>query len=90
MYLIAFAAGWFLARLAREKAGLHVEARRRRRFPVLLHARHHSRRPPGLRFLLWHAVLGNDPWYPLKITDGGMSFHGGLIGVMVALADFCR
>jgi phosphatidylglycerol:prolipoprotein diacylglycerol transferase len=29
-----------------------------------------------------------DPLYPLKITDGGMSFHGGLIGVMVALAIF--
>ena len=30
----------------------------------------------------------SDPWYPFKITDGGMSFHGGLIGVMIALAIF--
>src|SRR5262245_32104604 len=26
-----------------------------------------------------------DPWYPLKIQDGGMSFHGGMIGVIVAM-----
>jgi len=31
-----------------------------------------------------------DPWYPLRITDGGMSFHGGLIGVLVALAWFAH
>jgi phosphatidylglycerol:prolipoprotein diacylglycerol transferase len=29
-----------------------------------------------------------DAWYPLKVMDGGMSFHGGLIGVLVALAIF--
>jgi phosphatidylglycerol:prolipoprotein diacylglycerol transferase len=30
----------------------------------------------------------NDPWYPLKIWEGGMSFHGGLLGVLAALAVF--
>jgi phosphatidylglycerol:prolipoprotein diacylglycerol transferase len=29
-----------------------------------------------------------DPWYPLKITEGGMSFHGGLLGAIVALTLF--
>ena len=29
-----------------------------------------------------------DLWYPLKIWEGGMSFHGGLIGVIVALTVF--
>ena len=29
-----------------------------------------------------------DKWYPLKVMDGGMSFHGGLIGVVTALAIF--
>jgi phosphatidylglycerol:prolipoprotein diacylglycerol transferase len=29
-----------------------------------------------------------DPLYPLKIWEGGMSFHGGLVGVMVAIAWF--
>lgn len=31
-----------------------------------------------------------DIWYPLRITDGGMSFHGGLLGVMIACAWFAR
>ncbi len=31
-----------------------------------------------------------DPLYLLKLWEGGMSFHGGLIGVMVALAIFAR
>jgi phosphatidylglycerol:prolipoprotein diacylglycerol transferase len=29
-----------------------------------------------------------DPWYPLKIWEGGMSFHGGFIGVALAFALF--
>jgi phosphatidylglycerol---prolipoprotein diacylglyceryl transferase len=29
-----------------------------------------------------------DPWYPLKIWEGGMSFHGGLLGVIVAITLF--
>jgi phosphatidylglycerol:prolipoprotein diacylglycerol transferase len=36
----------------------------------------------GLKF--WAA----DPWYPLKIWEGGMSFHGGLLGTLVAFALF--
>jgi len=29
--------------------------------------------------------LSSDPLYLFKITDGGMSFHGGLAGVMIAM-----
>lgn len=29
-----------------------------------------------------------DPWYPLKIWDGGMSFHGGMLGVIAAVSLF--
>ena len=29
--------------------------------------------------------LTSDPLYLFKITDGGMSFHGGLAGVMIAM-----
>jgi len=36
----------------------------------------------GLKF--W----AGDVWYPLKIWEGGMSFHGGLLGVAVAMALF--
>ncbi len=31
-----------------------------------------------------------DPLYLIKITEGGMSFHGGLVGVMVAMWWFGR
>ncbi|HUI59592.1 MAG TPA: prolipoprotein diacylglyceryl transferase, partial [Steroidobacteraceae bacterium] len=29
-----------------------------------------------------------DPLYPLKIWDGGMSFHGGMLGVILAVSLF--
>ena len=34
--------------------------------------------------------LADDPWYLLRIWEGGMSFHGGLIGVMLAMWWFGR
>lgn len=33
-----------------------------------------------------HEALARDPGYWYKIWQGGMSFHGGLVGVLVALA----
>jgi len=35
-------------------------------------------------------LLKSDWLYPLKIWQGGMSFHGGLLGVIVALILFAR
>jgi len=32
----------------------------------------------------WH----RDLWYPFKIWEGGMSFHGGLLGVIAAMTIF--
>src|SRR5258706_6763448 len=35
-------------------------------------------------WLFYHRVEGVEPWYePIAIWHGGMSFHGGLIGVAV-------
>lgn len=34
--------------------------------------------------------LANDPSWLLRVWEGGMSFHGGLLGVMVATAIFAR
>src|ERR1044072_6596774 len=88
MYLIAFAAGWFLARLRAKKPGSTWK-------PVDV--------DDFLFFCMLGTILGgrlgyvffygmqywaNDAWYAFKITNGGMSFHGGLIGVLVALAIF--
>jgi phosphatidylglycerol:prolipoprotein diacylglycerol transferase len=30
----------------------------------------------------------HNPWYPFEIWDGGMSFHGGLLGVILAMTLF--
>jgi phosphatidylglycerol:prolipoprotein diacylglycerol transferase len=88
MYLVGFAGGWFLARLRAKKPGSTWK-------PVDV--------DDFLFFCMLGTILGgrlgyvffyglsfwaNDPWYPLRITDGGMSFHGGLLGVIIALAIF--
>jgi phosphatidylglycerol:prolipoprotein diacylglycerol transferase len=36
------------------------------------------------------SVLANDPLYILRIWEGGMAFHGGLLGVLVAMLLFAR
>ncbi|PIE82621.1 MAG: prolipoprotein diacylglyceryl transferase [Cardiobacteriales bacterium] len=36
------------------------------------------------------AFWAHDIWYPLRITNGGMSFHGGLLGVIIACLLFAR
>ncbi len=40
-------------------------------------------------FYGWERLL-EDPWFALRIQEGGMSFHGGLIGVLLAAALFAR
>jgi phosphatidylglycerol:prolipoprotein diacylglycerol transferase len=40
-------------------------------------------------FYGWDQLLDN-PLFALRIWDGGMSFHGGLLGVIAAMAWFAR
>jgi phosphatidylglycerol:prolipoprotein diacylglycerol transferase len=40
-------------------------------------------------FYGWHELL-RDPLYIFRITEGGMSFHGGLTGVMIAMWLYAR
>jgi phosphatidylglycerol:prolipoprotein diacylglycerol transferase len=42
----------------------------------------------GYVFFYGMSYWAKDAWYPIKVWDGGMSFHGGLIGVMIAFAIF--
>ena len=44
----------------------------------------------GYVFFYGFDNLKADPLYIVKITEGGMSFHGGLAGVMVAMWLFAR
>ncbi len=89
MYLVAFTAGWILARLRARKPGSTWKPADVDDFMfacmlgTIIGGRLGYVFFYGLSF--WTA---ENPWYPLKVWDGGMSFHGGLIGVMIALAIF--
>jgi phosphatidylglycerol:prolipoprotein diacylglycerol transferase len=45
-----------------------------------------------LGYVLFYGLdsLLQDPWFLFRITQGGMSFHGGLLGVIVAMWWFGR
>lgn len=45
-----------------------------------------------LGYVLFYGLdrWADDALFPLKLQDGGMSFHGGLIGVLVVMALFAR
>lgn len=89
-YVIAFATAWWLARRRAARPGSTWSAVDVDDFlffamlGVILGGR--------LGYVLFYGLgfWAEDPWYPLRITDGGMSFHGGLIGVLLALAWFAR
>jgi phosphatidylglycerol:prolipoprotein diacylglycerol transferase len=88
MYLVAFAAAWCLGRLRASRPGSTwkpVDIDDFMFFGMLgtiLGGR--------LGYVLFYGLSfwAKDPWYPFKVWDGGMSFHGGLLGVMIAFAIF--
>ena len=88
MYLIGFAAAWWLARLRARRPGSTWKTLDVDDFVfyamlgVILGGR--------IGYVLFYGLgyWAKDPWYPLKIWEGGMSFHGGLLGVLVAISLF--
>jgi phosphatidylglycerol:prolipoprotein diacylglycerol transferase len=89
MYLVAFAAAWWLGRVRARKPGSTWKAVDIDDFMffgmlgTILGGRLGYVLFYGLKF--WTA---EDKWYPFKVWDGGMSFHGGLLGVLIAFAIF--
>ncbi len=90
MYLVGFAVAWWLARLRARRPGsswkpgdvddlIFFSA-----LGVILGGR------LGWVIVYGHDVLADDPLAIFKVWQGGMSFHGGLAGVMIALAIFAR
>jgi hypothetical protein len=81
MYLLGFAAAWWLARRVRAQPGSSWNAADVDDFlfyamlGVILGGR--------IGYVLFYGLpLWRADWlYPLKIWEGGMSFHGGLLGV---------
>ncbi len=88
MYLIGFAAAWWLGRRRAAQPGstwtaLDVDDFL---FFAMLGVIFGGR--IGYVLLYGLQYWAQDPWYPLKITQGGMSFHGGLTGVIIAIGIF--
>jgi phosphatidylglycerol---prolipoprotein diacylglyceryl transferase len=88
MYLLGFAAGWWLGRTRAARPGSSWKPNDVDDFVFfamvggILGGRIGYILFYGLKF--WAA----DPWYPVKVWEGGMSIHGGMLGAIAALAVF--
>jgi phosphatidylglycerol---prolipoprotein diacylglyceryl transferase len=88
MYLLGFGAGWLLARYRAAKPGSSWKPQDVDDFiffamlGVILGGR--------IGYVLFYGLTfwAKDPLYPFKIWDGGMSFHGGMLGVIIAVSLF--
>ena len=90
MYVIGFVIAWFLAR-RRALAGKAIIGPEQVddlifycMLGVILGGR------LGYVFFYGLEYWAEDPLYIVKITEGGMSFHGGLVGVMTAMWLYAR
>ena len=88
MYLLGFAAAWLLARRRARRplsSWTPVEVD-----DLIFYAMLGVILGGRIGYVLFYGLgfWAKDPIYPLKIWDGGMSFHGGMLGVIAALALF--
>lgn len=89
-YVVAFLLAWWLARRRAARAGGGWTATEVddlifwSMLGVILGGR--------VGYVLFYGLSfwKGDPLYPIRVWDGGMSFHGGLIGVLFALWLFAR
>ncbi len=86
MYLFGFLAAWWLGRRRAYRLGLSPEAIENLIFycaiGVILGGRF------GYALFYGFEKLTDNPFWLFKIWEGGMSFHGGLTGVLVAALVF--
>jgi len=90
MYLIGFAAAWWLGRrrAARPGSGWTAQDVDDLIFYCALGVVAGGR----IGYILFYGFQDwlADPLRLMRIWEGGMSFHGGLLGVLIAVALFCR
>ncbi|MFW6456532.1 MAG: prolipoprotein diacylglyceryl transferase [Desulfohalobiaceae bacterium] len=90
MYLLGFGLAWLLARI---RAGRPGSGWQPQELPdliallalgLILGAR--------IGYVLFYEpwALWQDPWFLFKIWQGGMSFHGGLLGILICFYIFAR
>jgi len=88
MYLVAFAAAWWLGRVRAKKPGSTWKPADIDDFMFFGMLGTIIGGRLGYVFFYGLSFWAKDPLYPFKVWDGGMSFHGGLLGVMIAFAIF--
>ncbi len=89
MYLIAFAAAWWLGRLRARSSGLMKPEQVDDLIFYGAVGVVVGGRIGSVLFYNFDRFLA-DPLYLLRIWEGGMSFHGGFLGVLVAMLLFRR
>jgi phosphatidylglycerol:prolipoprotein diacylglycerol transferase len=94
MYVFGFIAGWFGMRWSAGKPGSPIAQAEVEDllFYVALGVFVGGRIGYVLLYMVFYDLprLLAEPWVIFYIHEGGMSFHGGLLGVIVALALFAR
>ncbi len=90
MYLVGFAAAWWLGRIRADRLG--PEEAYRRIDDLIFYGVLGAVLGGRVGYVLFYQGerLVQDPVYLLRIWEGGMSFHGGLLGVILALYLFAR
>ena len=88
MYLIGFAMAWGLGRLRAQAKGFKVDEPSDMLFYMALGVILGGRIGYVL-FYKFQTFLG-DPLMLIRVWEGGMSFHGGLLGVILAMAWYAR
>ncbi|MDO8268849.1 MAG: prolipoprotein diacylglyceryl transferase [Moraxellaceae bacterium] len=90
MYLLAFGIGYGLAlwRIRRNGSGWTADMLSDLLFYIAMGVILGGR----LGYVVFYGFdrLVDDPLWALRVWEGGMSFHGGLLGVLIAVAVFCR
>jgi phosphatidylglycerol---prolipoprotein diacylglyceryl transferase len=89
-YLLGFAFAWWIAKIRAAKLNYHWDNEIISdlifycALGVIVGGR--------LGYVLFYGLteLFSDPWFIFKIWHGGMSFHGGLLGVVIGLFFFAR
>jgi phosphatidylglycerol---prolipoprotein diacylglyceryl transferase len=88
MYLLGFVGAWWLAR--RRAAAAHSTWKAHDVDDLIFFGMLGVILGGRIGYVLFYGLKfwANDIWYPIRIWEGGMSFHGGLLGVAVGMALF--
>jgi len=90
MYLVGFLGGWWLGRMRARKPGSGWQAEEVD--DILFYVALGVVLGGRIGYILFYGMdeVLADPLRILRIWEGGMSFHGGLLGVLLAMVWFAR